>query len=282
MMETGSNYIGKRIDMLELCSIASGSSGNCICVGSDEEHLLIDAGISGKRIENGLNSIDLTSRDMSGILITHEHNDHIAGLGVMARRYGLPIYATAGTIDAIQNTSSVGKIDEALFHEIKPEEPFTIGELTITPISISHDAADPVAYRIRSGGRSFAVVTDLGTYDEALIKKLKGLDALLLEANHDLHMLETGIYPYPLKRRIMGEKGHLSNESSGQLLCELLHDGFGTVMLGHLSKENNYEELAYEAVRLEVTMGDNPYKAEDFPMYVAKRDAVSPVIRMNE
>lgn len=279
MTEIVLNYIGKRINMLELCSIASGSSGNCICVGSEECHVLIDAGISGKRIENGLNAIDLKSQDMEGILITHEHIDHIAGLGVMARRYGLPMYATAGTIAAIKNTSSVGKIDESLFHTIMPEEEFAIGDLCITPISISHDAADPVAYRITRGERTFAVVTDLGTYDDALVERLQGLDGLLLEANHDIHMLETGVYPYPLKRRIMGDRGHLSNERSGQLLCELLHDQFGTVMLGHLSKENNYEELAYEAVRLEVTMGDNPYKAEDFPMMVAKRDTVSPVIR---
>ena len=115
-----------------------------------------------------------------------------------------------------------------------------------------------------------AVVTDLGTYDDALVSKLQNLDGLLLEANHDINMLQTGAYPYPLKRRIMGDSGHLSNERSGQLLCELLHDKFGSVILGHLSKENNYEKLAYEAVRLEVTMGDNPYKASDFPMYVAK------------
>ena len=106
--------------MLELCSIASGSSGNCICVGSDNHHVLIDAGISGKRIENGLNEVDLKSQDMDGILVTHEHLDHIAGLGVMARRYGLPMYATAGTIEAIKNTPSVGKIDPELFHEIVP------------------------------------------------------------------------------------------------------------------------------------------------------------------
>ena len=108
---------------------------------------------------------------------------------------------------------------------------------------------------------------------------MQELDILLLEANHDINMLETGVYPYPLKRRIMGDKGHLSNERSGQLLGELLHDKFGTVILGHLSKENNYEELAYEAVRLEVTMGENPYKADDFPMLVAKRDSVSPILR---
>ena len=265
--------------MLELCSIASGSSGNCICVGSDSHHILIDAGISGKRIENGLNSIDLQSQEMEGILITHEHIDHIAGLGVMARRYGIPMYATEGTIEAIKRVSSVGKIDESLFHVIRPQEKFEIGDLHILPISISHDAADPVAYRINCKDRTFAVVTDLGTYTEEITAQLQGLDALLLEANHDIHMLETGIYPYPLKQRIMGDKGHLSNQRSGQLLGELLHDHFGTVLLGHLSKENNYEELAYEAVRLEVTMGDNPYKADDFPIYVAKRDAVSQVIR---
>lgn len=265
--------------MLELCSIASGSSGNCICVGSDECHILIDAGISGKRIEQGLNAIDLSSKELQGIFITHEHIDHIAGLGVMARRYALPMYATAKTIEAIQNTSSVGKIDPQLFHVIVPEENFMIGDLTVTPLHISHDAADPVAYRIKNKKHSCAVVTDLGTYDENTVEKLQGLDLLLLEANHDIHMLETGVYPYPLKRRIMGDKGHLSNESSGQLLSELLHDKFTAVMLGHLSKENNYEQLAYEAVRLEIAMGDNPYKAGDFPIYVAKRDSVSPVLK---
>lgn len=165
------------------------------------------------------------------------------------------------------------------FMKLFRQEDFVIGDLTITPIHISHDAADPVAYRIKKENRTFAVVTDLGNYDDEIVQQLQGLDTLLLEANHDIHMLETGVYPYPLKRRIMGNRGHLSNERSGQLLCELLHDKFGTVVLGHLSKENNYEELAYEAVRLEVTMGDNPYKADDFPMYVAKRNAVSPVIR---
>ena len=264
---------------MELCSIASGSSGNCICVGSDDCHVLIDAGISGKRIENGLNSIDLKTADMQGILITHEHIDHIAGLGVIARRYGIPMYATGETVDAILHTKTVGKIDEALFQVIEPEREFTIGDLMIEPVSISHDAADPVAYKIRQQEKNVAVMTDLGTYDDHIVEKLKGLDVLLLEANHDVHMLQVGSYPYPLKQRILGEKGHLSNELSGRLLGEVLHDHFGTVFLGHLSKENNYAELAYETVRLEVTMGDNPYKGDDFPMYVAKRDEPSELVR---
>lgn len=266
--------------MLELCAIASGSSGNSICVGSENTHLLIDAGVSGKRIEAGLNELDLKTSEMQGILITHEHIDHIAGLGVLARRYGIPIFATEKTIHAIRNTKSVGQIDDSLFQIIRPGRRFSIGELTINPISISHDAADPVAYKVINGDKTVAVVTDLGNYNQALVDELQGLDALLLEANHDIKMLQTGIYPYSLKQRILGDRGHLSNERSGQLLSELLHDDFGTVVLGHLSKDNNYEELAYEAVRLEVTMGDNPYKAEDFPMYIAKRDTISPRVQV--
>lgn len=265
--------------MMELCSIASGSSGNCICVGSDACHVLIDAGISGKRIEAGLNAVNLKADEIQGILITHEHIDHIAGLGVLARRYGLPMYATAGTIKAVLQTKSVGKIDPELFCEIRPEEEFSIGDLTIEPISISHDAADPVAYKIKQPGKSMAVMTDLGVYTEKIVEKLQNLDVLFLEANHDVHMLQVGSYPYPLKQRILGERGHLSNELSGQLLGEVLHDDFKTVFLGHLSKENNYPELAYETVRLEVTMGENPYKGDDFPMYVAKRDEPSEMIR---
>lgn len=264
---------------MELCSIASGSSGNCICVGSDTCHLLIDAGISGKRIEAGLNAVDLKTAEMQGILITHEHIDHIAGLGVLARRYGLPMYATAGTVEAILHTKAVGKVDESLFHIIRPWEEFTVGDLTVEPIAISHDAADPVAYKVKQPGKAVAVMTDLGKYDDKIVESLKNLDILLLEANHDVHMLQVGSYPYPLKQRILGERGHLSNELSGQLLGEVLHDEFKTIILGHLSKENNYPELAYETVRLEVSMGENPYQGDDFPMYVAKRDEPSVMVR---
>ena len=261
--------------MMELCSIASGSSGNCIYVGTEGSHILIDAGISGKRIEEGLNSLELKTADIQGILVTHEHIDHIAGLGVLARRYGIPLYATGGTIEAVKQTKSIGVIEDSLFCVIEPETTFAIGDMTIEPIAISHDAAAPVAYKIRQGEKSAAVMTDLGTYDEKIVQKLKQLDVLLLEANHDVRMLQLGPYPYPLKQRILGNKGHLSNENSGRLLSEVLHDNFKTVILGHLSKENNYPDLAYETVRVEVDMSDNPYRADDFPMYVAKRDQVS-------
>lgn len=263
---------------MEICSIASGSSGNCICVGTDSCHLLIDAGISGRRIEAGLNSIDLKTAEMQGILVTHEHSDHIQGLGVVARKYGLPMYATAGTIDAILRTKSVGKIDESLFTEVEPEVPFTIGDLTIEPIAVSHDAAEPVAYKFRQQDKTMAVMTDLGRYDEQIVEKLKNLDVLFLESNHDVHMLQAGGYPYPLKQRILGDRGHLSNELCGKLLGEVLHDDVKAVFLGHLSKENNYPELAYETVRVEIMLGENPYKGDDFPMYVARRDEPSELV----
>lgn len=263
---------------MKLCSITSGSSGNCICVGSDNTTLLIDAGISGKRVEQGLNAIDMTTKDIDGILITHEHSDHIKGLGVLARKYGIPIYTTEGTKDAILTNSSLGKISEDLFCTVRADHPFCIGDLEVDPFSIYHDAADPLGYRINQSDKSVAVATDLGHYDDYIVKHLQNLNALLLEANHDVNMLQVGSYPYYLKRRILGERGHLSNETAGKLLCELLHDNIKTVLLGHLSQENNYEALAYETVCAEVTMGDNPYKAKDFDISVARRDQVSKMI----
>lgn len=265
---------------MRLCSIASGSSGNCIYVGSEATHLLVDVGISGKRTECGLNSLGLTGKDLDGILITHEHADHISGLGVMARKYGVPIYSTRGTIEAILNTGNLGSIDESLFHEVKEDEKLTIKDLTVNPMRISHDAAQPVAYRISYGSQRVGICTDLGMYNDYTVECLKGMDALLIEANHDVNMLQVGPYPYYLKQRILGERGHLSNENSGRLLSRILHDKLQTIILGHLSKENNLPELAYEAVRMEITLGENPYNANDFRMMVASRSELSPVVNI--
>ncbi|MBE5892455.1 MAG: MBL fold metallo-hydrolase [Lachnospiraceae bacterium] len=265
---------------MRLCSIASGSSGNCIYVGSDATHLLVDVGISGKKTECGLNSLGLSGNDLDGILITHEHSDHISGLGVLARKYEIPIYATRGTITAIRRTKSLGNLDEDLFREIKEDSKFIIKDLTVNPMRISHDAAQPTAYRFSYGSQKVAVCTDLGVYNDYTVECLKGMDALLIEANHDVNMLQVGPYPYYLKQRILGDRGHLSNENSGRLLSRILHDRLQTIVLGHLSKENNLPELAYEAVRMEITMGDNPYNANDFRLMVADRSEVSPVIHI--
>ena len=249
---------------MRICSIASGSSGNCIYVGSECAHVLVDIGISGKKMEQGLNSLDLTGRDIDGILITHEHSDHIKGLGVIARKYGIPIYATGGTVDAMLRCGSLGKIPEGIFREIREDQAFEIKDLRINPFTIPHDAAQPVGYRLECGESSVGIATDLGKYNDYIIENLQNLDAILLEANHDIRML--------------GDRGHLSNENAGRLLCRLLHDNMKAVFLGHLSRENNYEELAYETVCSEVTLGDNPYKSKDFKIQVAKRDFVSEAV----
>ncbi len=263
---------------MRLCSIASGSSGNCIYLGSGNTSILIDAGISGKRVEKGLQEFGMTGRDINAILVTHEHSDHICGLGVLARRLGVPIYATAATIRQIRRQRSLGEIPDDLFFAVRPEEEVKIGEITALPFAISHDAADPVGYRLEAGGKTAAVATDMGVYTDYTIRHLSGLDVLLLEANHDVRMLEVGRYPYYLKQRILGERGHLSNEAAGLLLGEILHDQMKHIVLGHLSQENNYPALAYETVCAEVTTGDNPYHAKDFPITVASRHAVGDVI----
>ena len=265
---------------MKMCSIASGSSGNCIYIGTEATHLLVDVGISCKRTVEGLNELGLTGKDIDGILITHEHADHISGLGVMCRKFGIPIYATEGTIAAIKKVSNLGVIDDSLFRVVRADEKFILKDITVNPMKISHDAVQPVAYRFQYGSKRMAVATDLGTYDEYTVESLRGMDALLLEANHDINMLQVGPYPYALKQRILGNKGHLSNELSGRLLSRLLHDNLKAVFLGHLSKENNMAELAYETVRLEISMADNPYKPEDFPIFVANRSEISQLVEI--
>ena len=238
---------------MKFCSISIGSSGNCIYAGSDTTSVLVDAGISGARIERGLNEIDMTTKDMDGILVTHEHS----------------------TIDYIKGSTSIGKIPTDLLHVICADMDFEIGDLRIHPFRISHDAAEPVGFRIIHDEKTCAVATDMGCFDDYTVDNLRNLDVLLLESNHDVHMLEAGRYPYYLKRRILSEHGHLSNETCGQLLGGLLHDNIRHVFLGHLSHENNYEALAYETVSQEVTNGDNPYNSKDFNITIAHRDRIS-------
>lgn len=263
---------------MRLCSIASGSSGNCIYVGSQNTHLLVDTGISKKKIEEGLHNLEITGQDVTGILITHEHSDHIQGLGVFSRKYEVPIYATKGTIQGILSSKSIGKLPEGLLREVQIDQGISIGDLEVLPFAISHDANEPSGYRIANHEKSVGIATDLGIYDSYTVERLQKLDAVVLEANHDVHMVEVGPYPYHLKQRVLGNRGHLSNELSGRLLCDILHDKLKYILLGHLSKENNYEKLAYETVKLEVTLGDNPYKGEELPLMVAKRDAVSDIL----
>lgn len=256
---------------MRMKSLASGSDGNCIFVGTDTTHLLVDVGISGKRVEEGLRDLEITGRDLDGILITHEHGDHIGGLGVISRKHHIPVYLTEGTLKSIKRCNSLGQIEPELFHVVRADERFGIKDIMINPIRVSHDAAEPVAYRFSYGNKKAAIMTDLGVYDEYIQGNLQGLDVLFLESNHDIRMLQLGSYPYPLKQRILGKYGHLSNENAGRLLASVLHDNVKKIVLSHLSHENNMPELAYEAVRLEITASDTPYQGDDFDIQVAKR-----------
>ena len=263
--------------MPRFASIASGSSGNSIYFGSDNTHILIDAGISNKRIEEGLKNLGLKVSDLSGILITHEHSDHIQGLKTLIKKYHIPIYATKGTLDYIK-AKKIIEGNEDLFNVISADTKITIDDIDASVFKISHDASEPVGFRLSTAGKSVAVATDMGVYDEYIVDKLQDLDAILLEANHDIRMLEAGPYPYHLKRRILGSKGHLCNEIAGKLLARILNDNIKHVLLGHLSKENNYPSLAYETVKVEIDEADVEYRGSDFKIEVAKRDAMSEVV----
>ncbi len=263
---------------MRFTSLFSGSSGNCTYVGSDNTHILVDAGCNRKRVEEGLNSIGLTLGDIGAIFVTHEHTDHIAAIRTIVKKYQIPVYGTQGTLEGIKKIDPKSEIPDHLYHTVTADHPVVVGDMTINPMRISHDAADPCGYRVFCGDKKVGIATDLGCYDDYTVSCLSGCDALLLEANHDVRMLQTGPYPYYLKSRILGDKGHLSNEKSGELLCKLLNDRIKGVFLGHLSHENNLPELAYETVRVEVDMGDVPFTSGDFRLMVAKRNEVSRVL----
>lgn len=260
---------------MKLMSIASGSSGNCIFVGSEKASVLVDVGISRKRIVDGLHTIDFDLKNIDGILITHEHIDHVKALGVISRSCQIPIYATEDTICEMKQMSSLGELDTSLFVPIEPEIPFMIGDIEINAHSIWHDAADPVCYSLHNNNKKISIATDMGDYDDYIVNSLKDSDILLLEANHDIRMLQVGPYPYYLKQRILGSRGHLSNEACGRLLMDILNDHMKAVFLGHLSKENNYPELAYETVKSELTGNSYFNDVRDINLTVASRDDVS-------
>lgn len=261
---------------MRLVSLASGSSGNSTYIGSDKTHILVDAGISNKKIEARLNELGIGGSDISGVFLTHEHSDHISGLEVFVRKNEIPVYASAGTLKYLRENGKYSKITD-YFYIINSKNSIKIGDLNVIAFDIDHDANEPFGYRIECGDKRVAVATDMGRYTKNIVESLSNLDALLVEANHDIRMLETGPYPYALKRRILSEKGHLSNENSGRLICEILHDSLKKIFLGHLSDKNNFPELALASVRFEIFTDKREYSPKDFDIEVAERDALSEV-----
>lgn len=231
---------------MDILSLRSGSRGNASLVSGGNTKLLVDCGVSGKSVTSALADVDVYPEDISAIAVTHEHIDHIAGIGVMMRRYHIPVWANAATWTAME--SQVGKIDKSLVNIFDNDSSFEIGEIGVKPFSIPHDAADPVGYSFMCGDEKVAVATDIGELKKDLFEAIRGSKTILLESNHDVNMLEIGKYPPQLKRRIRGKLGHLSNDDAGRAAEFLVRLGTERIILGHLSEENNYPELARQTV----------------------------------
>lgn len=226
---------------MEFYTLASSSSGNAALVRSGGTSILLDAGISARRIAQALSLLGMTPEDLDAILITHEHSDHVNGIATLTKKYAVPVYASRGTAHFLPQAGSALRIFEA-------GDALAVGELDIQSFRTSHDAADSVDYRIDAPDGSLGALTDTGYVTDDAVKALTGVDLLLLEANHDVGMLQCGPYPYHLKRRILGEHGHLSNEAAADFALHCVKNGTSDILLAHLSAENNTPEAAEYAV----------------------------------
>lgn len=231
---------------MRLTTLASGSGGNCALVEGPAACVLLDAGISLRRIRAALSARGLAPDDIAGVFITHEHADHVAALRTMLKYTRVPVYAppTVGR----RLCGMLPELEDRL-RVIRPGMPEELGELTVTAFHTSHDTDESVGYRLEDAGCSFGVCTDTGVVTEEIRSALRGCGAALIEANHDEEMLRFGPYPVYLKRRILSERGHLSNAACAELACFLAENGTGSIVLGHLSRENNTPRRAYDAVR---------------------------------
>ncbi len=254
---------------MEFCSLYSGSSGNCLYVGTEKTKILIDAGLSGKKIEEALKNKEVNPKNINGIVITHEHSDHIKGVGVLSRRFNIPIFANTNTWKAMY--SSLGKISDENIKVFGSYRAFEIGDVVVNPFPIPHDAVEPCGYSFIKDNKKITVATDIGYVTDDIRKNIKDSDLMLLESNHDVDMLKVGPYPYELKRRVLSDRGHLSNENAGKTILEVISSKVKNILLGHLSDTNNYPFLAHETV-LSVLKMEGISPGRDFTLDVATRD----------
>lgn len=257
---------------LRFSPLFSGSSGNAIYVGCGDTHLLVDAGVSGTRVAKALESIGVAPGALSAILVTHEHSDHIKGIGILSRKYDLPIYASSGTWSAMED--KIGAISSKNMRTFDAGTGFFLGSIEVLGFSTPHDAADPVGYAFESHGARFAIATDIGCVRDSWFKYVEGADAVLLESNYDPDMLQAGSYPYDLKKRILSRRGHLSNDDAGEAAARLVESGTRQIVLGHLSKENNFPELALQSTELAL-QSHGIVPQEDAGVRVALRDEIT-------
>ena len=261
---------------MKFCSLYSGSSGNSIFIASDNAKVLIDAGLAGKKIDDALKHIGEESSSIDGIFITHEHMDHIKGVGVLSRKYDIPIYANDNTWAVMEK--NIGKIKEHNIRIMDRRSSITINDLEIRSFNIPHDAIAPVGYTVSYAGKNASVVTDFGVFTEEIRDNIIDSDIILLESNHDVNMLRMGPYPYKLKLRVLGENGHLSNEDCGSAIVSLLkNDKKKQIVLGHLSGTNNHPDLAYQTV-VDVLSANGIRPGDDVILQLASRHNPSEII----
>lgn len=232
--------------MFELCTLASGSSGNCLLMTDGTTHILVDAGISARRITKALRALGVEPGDLSGILVTHEHTDHIAGIATLTKQFSLPVFASHAA--GRQLAYRIAFVEDCL-HTFAPGDSFEVGALGVESFATPHDTVQSVGYAVTCGGRKAAVATDLGEVTAAVYAGIRGTHLLICEANHDVDMVRSGPYPYFLKERILGGHGHLCNEDGAALAGHAVADGAHTVVLAHLSAENNSPSRAHHAVK---------------------------------
>jgi phosphoribosyl 1,2-cyclic phosphodiesterase len=234
------------MSFLSLCSLASGSSGNCTLVSTGQTHVLIDAGISLKRIATALEPLGLKPGDVQGVCVTHEHSDHIQALPLLHRKHGVPLYGNAGTIESLSRKAELRDLHWNIFSN---GQVFSIGDITLRAYSVPHDGMDPVGYVIEAHGAKIGMATDIGLPTHVIRDALRGCHALVLETNHDVYMLEQSERPWSLKQRIAGRQGHLSNDQAAKLLAEIAGPELKRVYLAHLSQDCNQPGLAAGCIR---------------------------------
>lgn len=260
--------------MLNFCSLYSGSSGNSLFVETENTKILIDAGMSCKKIEEGLQSIEVDPSSINAILVTHEHSDHVKGLGTLSKKFDIPVFSTKETFDAMPTQTQ--KLSEKNIKYFNPAEKFCIDDLEVLPFSIPHDAANPCGFNIsKDQDNQISIATDIGHMTKSIVNTLEGSKFILLESNYDTEVLRCCGYPYSLKSRIASNTGHLSNTMAGKTISYLLKNGnLATAMLGHLSKESNFPELAYQTVIDEIISNNNT----NINLSVASRDCPGKLI----
>jgi phosphoribosyl 1,2-cyclic phosphodiesterase len=259
---------------LNICTFASGSRGNCALVWHKNTYILIDAGISMRRIVNNLKKLGLEAGQITSILITHEHTDHISGLPMLMKHFKIPMFASGGTARSIARR---GVLPDGYISVFETGRTFGVGDMEICSFETPHDTAESVGFTLSAGGRKLAFTTDLGHVSPKVEQAVMGCDTVVLESNHDIEMLKAGSYPYMTKVRILGKRGHLSNDAGGEFASRLVEGGTKKIMLAHLSRDNNTSELAFSTVSGKL-LEAGIKTGSDMELHIAPANEMSPLL----